>query len=58
MPEADLLQSHGGQPQLVDIVCRELRVGLDMFAVACSWFSAIDVSDLVEDHERLHGTPA
>jgi creatinine amidohydrolase len=50
--------SHGGQPQLVDIVCRELRVRLDMFAVACSWFSTIDVSDLVDEHERLHGIHA
>ena len=50
--------SHGGQPQLIDIVCRELRVRLDMFAVACSWFSAIDVSDLVGAHERVHGIHA
>ena len=30
-----ILNSHGGQPQLVDIVCRRLRVQEAMFAVSC-----------------------
>lgn len=47
--------SHGGQPQLVDIVCRELRVRLDMLAVACTWFQTIDMKDLFDVCERLHG---
>ncbi len=47
--------SHGGQPQLMDIVCRELRVRLGMLAVACSWFQAIDMSDLFEAVELRHG---
>lgn len=47
--------SHGGQPQLVDIVCRELRVRLDMLAVACSWFQTIDIGDLFDVRERTHG---
>jgi creatinine amidohydrolase len=47
--------SHGGQPQLLDIVCRELRVELGMFAVAASWFRTIDASDLYDAHERRHG---
>lgn len=47
--------SHGGQPQIVDIVCRELRVRLDMFAVACSWFSAIDMTDLFDREELSYG---
>ena len=47
--------SHGGQPQLLDIVCRELRVELGMFAVAASWFRAIDSADLYDAHERRHG---
>lgn len=50
--------SHGGQPQLVDIVCRELRVELGMLAIACSWFNAIDMSDLVEEEERKFGIHA
>ncbi len=47
--------SHGGQPQVMDIVARELRVKLGMFAVACSWFRTIDSSDLFSASERKHG---
>jgi creatinine amidohydrolase len=50
--------SHGGQPQLLDIVCRELRVRLGMFAVACSWFHIVDLSDLFEAAEIRHGIHA
>ncbi|CAM5770878.1 creatininase [Labrys miyagiensis] len=47
--------SHGGQPQLMEIVCRELRVELGMFAVGASWFRTIDTSDLFSAAERRHG---
>lgn len=47
--------SHGGQPQLMEIVCRELRVELGMFAVGASWFRTIDSSDLYSAEERQHG---
>ena len=47
--------SHGGQPQVMEIVCRELRVKLGMFAVATSWFNITEQADLFSDHERLHG---
>lgn len=47
--------SHGGQPQVMEIVCRELRVKLGMLAVATSWFNITEQSDLFSDHERLHG---
>jgi creatinine amidohydrolase len=47
--------SHGGQPQLMDIVCRELRVELEMFAVGASWFRTIDTSDLFDEAELRHG---
>ena len=50
-----LFNSHGGQTQIMDIVCRELRIKLDMFAVACSWFRIVDSSDLIGAHERRHG---
>jgi creatinine amidohydrolase len=50
--------SHGGQPQLVDIVCRELRVRLGMFAIACSWFHVVDLSDLFDATELRHGIHA
>lgn len=47
--------SHGGQPQVMEIVCRELRVKLGMFAVS-SWVSAgADQSDLFSKAEMTHG---
>jgi creatinine amidohydrolase len=50
--------SHGGQPQIMDIVCRELRVKLGMLAVGCSWFRTVDSSDLFGAEERQHGIHA
>ena len=50
-----IFNSHGGQPQLVDIVCRELRVRLRMLAVNCSWFNIVDMSDLFDPAELRHG---
>ena len=47
--------SHGGQPQVMEIVCRELRVELGMFAVGASWFRTIDTADLYPAAERRHG---
>ena len=47
--------SHGGQPQVMDIVCRELRVRLGMLAVSCSWFRATNVDDLFTESEIKHG---
>lgn len=32
-----ILNSHGGQPQIVDIVCRRLRGRARIFAVGCMW---------------------
>ena len=50
-----LFNSHGGQPQVMEIVCRELRVELGMFAVGASWFRTIDSSDLYSASELRHG---
>ncbi|MFV0244984.1 MAG: creatininase family protein [Qingshengfaniella sp.] len=47
--------SHGGQPQVMEIVVRELRVKLGMFAVS-AWASAdADFSDLFSVSELTHG---
>jgi creatinine amidohydrolase len=51
-----LLNSHGGQPQVVDIVCRRLRVEAQMLAVSCLWSrlgypAALDLTAA----ERRHG---
>src|SRR5262245_3672577 len=50
--------SHGGQPQVMDIVTRELRVKFGMLAVGCSWFRTVDSSDLFGAQERKHGIHA
>ncbi len=50
-----LLNSHGGQPQVVDIVCRRLRVSAGMFAVACLWSRLGKPDGLVNPTEARHG---
>ena len=47
--------SHGGQPQLLEIVCRDLRVKLGMFAVSSMWPQLIDMTDLFDAAEIKHG---
>jgi creatinine amidohydrolase len=47
--------SHGGQPQLIDIVCRDLRVRLNMLAVNCSWYNITPMGDLFDPEELRHG---
>jgi creatinine amidohydrolase len=49
------VNSHGGQPQLLDIVCRDLRVKLDMFAVSVMWPALIDMDALYGADENRHG---
>jgi creatinine amidohydrolase len=50
-----LFNSHGGQPQVMEIVCRELRVRLSMLAVSASWFRITDADDLFDASEREFG---
>ncbi len=47
--------SHGGQPQLIDIVCRELRVRLNMLAVNGAWFNLLRMDDLFDAEELQYG---
>jgi creatinine amidohydrolase len=49
-----ILNSHGGQPQLVDIVCRRLRGQADMFAVGCLW-PRLGLPPGLDDPEGIHG---
>jgi creatinine amidohydrolase len=49
------LNSHGGQPQLLEIVCRDLRVKLGVFAATAMWSKLIDVNDLFSADEKRHG---
>ena len=53
-----LFNSHGGQPQVMEIVCRELRINLGMFAVSSQWSRFTDLSDLFSAEERKHGIHA
>ncbi len=49
------LNSHGGQPQIVDIVCRELRIRHGMLAVGTMWSRITEYDELFDAHERTHG---
>lgn len=50
-----IFNSHGGQPQVIDIVCRELRVRHGMFAVNAMWSRMTKQDDLFSAHELKHG---
>ncbi|KQS71719.1 creatininase [Rhizobium sp. Leaf371] len=50
-----LFNSHGGQISLMEMTCRDIRVELDMLAVACSWFRIAPVDDLFSQTEIVHG---
>jgi creatinine amidohydrolase len=52
------LNAHGGQPQVMQIVCRDLRVRLGMVALATDWSSAGFPEGLVTEEERRHGIHA
>lgn len=52
------VNSHGGQPQVMEIVCRELRVRLGMLAVSSQWSRFTDLSDVFTATERKHGIHA
>lgn len=47
--------SHGGQPQVMEIVCRELRVKLGMFAVSARATANTDLTGLFSHSEMKHG---
>ena len=50
-----IFNSHGGQPQVIDIVCRELRVRHKMFVVNAAWFKVTQCDDLFSATELRHG---
>jgi creatinine amidohydrolase len=50
-----IFNSHGGQPQVVDIVARELRVRLGMFVVGTTWWKITPHDDLFSAGEIAHG---
>jgi creatinine amidohydrolase len=50
-----LLNSHGGQPQIMDIVARDLRVRLKMFVVALNYWGVGMLEGLFSATEAKHG---
>lgn len=50
-----IVNAHGGQPQLVEMVCRELRIRHTMLAVGTMWGRITQEDDLFDKHERTHG---
>jgi creatinine amidohydrolase len=53
-----IFNSHGGQPQIMDIVCRRMRSAHRMLAVGVSWFRlrrGVDAEATLPEAERLHG---
>lgn len=50
-----ILNSHGGQTQLMDVVARDLRVRLKMFVVAASYWGVGKPPDLFPEQENRHG---
>ncbi|MDB5775491.1 MAG: Creatininase [Herbaspirillum sp.] len=52
------INSHGGQPQIMDIVARDLRVRLSMFVVCVNTYSFGVPPDSFSADEQLHGIHA
>ena len=50
-----LFNSHGGQPELMTIVARDLRVRLGMLVVAVNWFALGLPDGLFGEEEQRHG---
>ncbi|MCU0983374.1 MAG: creatininase family protein [Acetobacteraceae bacterium] len=53
-----LLNSHGGQPQAAEIVCRRLRIRHRMFAATCMWNRLSPPTGLVPPEELRFGIHA
>lgn len=45
------VNSHGGQPQIMDVVCRRLRVEFGMLAVSSSWSQFTPLADMFSKEE-------
>ena len=53
-----MVNAHGGQPQVMEIVARELRIRHDMLAVATSWYGAGLPEGLFDARETRFGIHA
>ncbi|NKB60009.1 MAG: creatininase family protein [Alphaproteobacteria bacterium] len=50
-----LFNSHGGNPAVMDIVARDLRIQHGMLAVAANWYDLVDLEMLFDPMEVRHG---
>lgn len=50
-----ILNSHGGQPQIADIVARDLRVRLGMFVATAAWWQVGELQRDFSENELRHG---
>jgi len=50
-----IVNSHGGNLDIIGIVARELRVQAGMLVAKCQWGSFGHPADLYSDHERAYG---
>jgi creatinine amidohydrolase len=50
-----IFNSHGGQPQVMEIVARELRIRARMFVVTCNWWGLGKPPGLFPAKEMAHG---
>ena len=50
-----IVNSHGGQVQLIDVVARQLRIEAGMFVAALHWPALWSGHDLLTEEERRHG---
>jgi creatinine amidohydrolase len=53
-----LLNSHGGQPQAAEVVCRRLRIAHGVFAATAMWDRIAALGDLIGPDERRFGIHA
>jgi creatinine amidohydrolase/Fe(II)-dependent formamide hydrolase-like protein len=51
----DFVNGHGGQPQVMQIVARELRARYQMFAVAANWWDCGYPDGVISPEEAAHG---
>jgi creatinine amidohydrolase len=50
-----IVNSHGGNMAIMDIVARELRIRCNMLAVACAWSRLGTPPSLTSEREQTHG---
>jgi creatinine amidohydrolase len=53
-----ILNGHGGQMSVVDIVARDLRIRHDMITVGANWFALGLPEGVISEDERRHGIHA